>query len=379
MRKKWAVILAGLFFMLLFVSCQRSEFPEREPEDIGGGLVYDHSLVLSDAKEFTADYYDGGYVLLTIAGEKRYLLVPEETEAPEGLSGDIVQISCPVKNVYLVASAAMDMFAALDAMDALRFSGLKAESWYIDEAREAMEKGTLLYAGKYSAPDYEQILSQGCGLAVENTMIYHSPEVLEQLEAFDIPVLVDYSSYEETPLGRMEWVKLYGLLTGKEEEAKAAFEEQAKAYSDAQQELSGQPVVAFFYITSNGEVNVRRASDYLPKMIEAAGGTYFLGSAEQEASASSTMSMQMEEFYSAAKDADYLIYNSTIDGELSSVEDLLNKSGLLKNFRAVQSGQVFCTSQNLYQSSMQLGTITADMHRMLTGDMDGMTYLYRLE
>ena len=114
-------------------------------------------------------------------------------------------------------------------------------------------------------------------------------------------------------------------------------------------------------------------------MIEAAGGTYFLGSAEQEASASSTMSMQMEEFYSAAKDADYLIYNSTIDGELSSVEDLLNKSGLLKNFRAVQSGQVFCTSQNLYQSSMQLGTITADMHRMLTGDMDGMTYLYRLE
>ena len=36
--------------------------------------------------------------------------------------------------------------------------------------------------GKYSAPDYELILVQGCDLAVESTMIYHTPEVKEQLE-----------------------------------------------------------------------------------------------------------------------------------------------------------------------------------------------------
>lgn len=54
-------------------------------------------------------------------------------------------------------------------------------------------------------PDYELILENDCDLAIESTMIYHSPEVKEQLESFEIPVLVERSSYEEHPLGRLEW------------------------------------------------------------------------------------------------------------------------------------------------------------------------------
>lgn len=79
-----------------------------------------------------------------------------------------------------------------------------------------MQTGRIAYAGKYSAPDYERILTAECGLAVENTMIYHTPEVKEQLERFGIPVLVERSSYESSPLARMEWIKLYGILLGKE-------------------------------------------------------------------------------------------------------------------------------------------------------------------
>ena len=39
----------------------------------------------------------------------------------------------------------------------------------------------------------------------------------EMIEDLGIPVLVDRSSYESNPLGRMEWLKLYGLLLGKED------------------------------------------------------------------------------------------------------------------------------------------------------------------
>ena len=91
------------------------------------------------------------------------------------------------------------------------------------------------------------------------------------------------------------------------------------------------------------------------------------------------MTMQMEEFYAAAMDADYIIYNSTIEGELNSVEELLGKSLLLENFKAVQEGNVFCTTKNIYQSSMELGTIIADIHGMLSDQEDGLTYLYRLD
>ena len=45
-----------------------------------------------------------------------------------------------------------------------------------------MKSGDLIYAGKYSAPDYELLLAGGCKFAVENTMISHNPEVKEKLE-----------------------------------------------------------------------------------------------------------------------------------------------------------------------------------------------------
>ena len=80
-----------------------------------------------------------------------------------------------------------------------------------------------------------------------------------------------------------------------------------------------------------------------------------------------------------SEDADYIIYNSTIEGELSSVDDLLAKSLLFEKFKAVQEGHVYCTSKNLYQSTMSLGTITSDIRRMLTGDDADLTYIYKLE
>ena len=100
---------------------------------------------------------------------------------------------------------------------------------------------------------------------------------------------------------------------------------------------------------------------------------------EDEDTRSSTISMQMEEFYAAAREADYIIYNSAIDGELSSVDELLGKSELLEEFKAVREGNVYCTTRDLYQSSMELGTITADIHGMLNGEEGGLVYLYRLK
>ena len=211
-------------------------------------------------------------------------------------------------------------------------------------------------------------------------MVYHTPEVKEQLEKFGIPVMVDYSSYETEPLGRTEWVELYGLLAYREEEAAEAFAGQQEAFASIGDAEDTGKTVAFFYITSSGEVNVRKASDYLPKMIELAGGHYvFSDLGAEDDTASSTVSLQMEEFYAAAREADYLIYNSTIDGVLSSVEELFGKSELLENFKAVREGNVYCTTRDLYQSSMELGTMIADIHGMLNGEEDGLTYLYRLD
>ncbi len=381
MMRRWMAFVLCVSVIGLSVACGSPKEATSKERDmnISSELTYSHSMETVYAEKFSIDYYEDGYALLTIADGSRFLVVPEEMDAPADLMEDIMILQKPVENVYLVASAVMDMFVSLDALAMLRFSGLKADGWYIEEAREAVESGELLYAGNYAAPDYEQIVSKGCDLAIENTMISHNPEVKEQLERLQIPVLVDYSSYETEPLGRTEWVKLYGLLAGKEAEAEQAFQAEMDAVNSFSDEESSGQTVAFFYITTNGEANVRKSTDYLPRMIEMAGGSYiFEELGAEEENASSTVTMQMEEFYASAKEADYIIYNSAIEGELSSVEELVAKSSLLENCKAVQEGKVYCTTKNLYQSSMALGTMIQDIHKMLSGEEDGFTYLYRL-
>ena len=381
MRKRGMVLLLSLL-LLLTAACSSGEggADGERNTDISAELEYEDSMELLYAEKFSVDYYTGGFSLVTVNGSERYLVVPEGKESPGDLAEDITVLYQPLDRIYLVASAVMDMFISMDSLDVIRFTGTKAASWYLEEAREAVETGDILYAGNYSAPDYEQILAEGCDLAIENTMVYHTPEVKEQLEKFGIPVMVDYSSYETEPLGRTEWVKLYGLLADREEEAAEAFAGQQEAFASIGDAEDTGKTVAFFYITSSGEVNVRKASDYLPKMIELAGGHYvFSDLGAEDDTASSTVSLQMEEFYAAAREADYLIYNSTIDGELSSAEELFGKSELLENFKAVREGNVYCTTRDLYQSSMELGTMIADIHGMLNGEEDGLVYLYRLK
>lgn len=354
-------------------------------------LTYDHSMELSYAENFAVDYYEGGYKLLTtrLNGD-RILIVPKHQQAPkdaealvspsaEGEPGKLMVLQEPVKNLYLVASSVMDMFAQLDSMDAISMCGLKEEDWYIPAAKQAMKEGTLLYAGKYSQPDYELLLSQNCSMAIENSMIYHTPEVMEKLDEFGIPTLVEYSSYEEHPLGRVEWVKFFGALLNREEQADKLFEEQEKTLKHVEAEKNTGKTVAFFYITSNGLVQVRQSTDYIPKMIELAGGKYVFENLGDPDSRRSTVNLQLEDFYDGAQDADFLVYNTTIDRQVQTLEDLLKKCSLLKDFKAVKNHQVWCTTEDMYQQSMSAGNLIEDFHRMLTGDDKETRYLYRLK
>ena len=282
-KKQQKTIFIGFMSVALFIICictvctayAADKDNAKTPVDIPG-LTYDHSMELSYAEEFSVDYYNDGYALITINQEGQFLVVPEGKKAPKGLEKDITVIQQPLNNIYLVATSAMDLFRAIDGIDSIRLSGTQENGWYIQEAKDAMESGKMIYAGKYNAPDYELILDEGCGLAIESTMIHHNPEVEEKLEQFGIPVMVERSSYESHPLGRTEWMKLYAVLLGKEDVAEKAFKEQTDKLDKVltSDDKDTGKTVAFFYINSTGAVNVRKNGDYVSNMIELAGGKY---------------------------------------------------------------------------------------------------------
>lgn len=343
------------------------------------GLTYEKAMDLTYAEGFRVYYYNDGYAVIDIDEGDTFLVVPEGKEAPEKLSEDLVVLQQPIEHIYLAATSAMALFDAVDGLDHIRMTGTQASGWYIEHAVEAMNSGAMVFAGKYSEPDYEMLVDEDCDLAIESTMIYHSPKVKEMIEALDIPVLIDRSSYESHPLGRTEWVKLYSVLIDEEAAAESFFEEQAKVIEDLKDFENTEKTVAFFYVHTDGSVVIRNSSDYIPKMIEIAGGRYAFDDMEFDTE-NASITLSMEEFYATALDADYLVYNASIDNPIESMADLLSKSDLFADFKAVKEGNVWCTGKSLYQQTDIVGQLIKDFNQMLTnGDEDEMTFLTKIE
>ena len=353
------------------------------PHEIDYTLCFDSASItpirstLRYADQFSLEYGEEDNVMLTI-GEDRYLLVPAASDAKP--DPGVTLIHTPVKTLYVASSSAMDPLLRIGALPSVRFTSTKREDWTLPEVREGMEEGSLLYAGKYAAPDYELLLGEGTELALENTMIYHTPETKEQLEALGIPVLTERSSYEAHPLGRLEWVKLYGLLTGKTAEAERFFDEQAALAEHVFDQAPTGKTAAFFYIAPNGGVNVRRAQDYVARMIELAGGQYVPADDGDEADARSTMNMETESFYAAAKDADVLFYSATVGGNLETLDELLAKAAWLADFKAVKDGNVWCAEKDLFQQSSGVAVLIDEFYRIFSGtaEADALTYFHKL-
>ncbi len=379
-RKIAALCIAFCMAVLTLTGCGGSggETEEGGAPDING-LTYESEMQLERATGFSVYHYEDGYDLIDIHEGDKFLLVPEGSEAPEGLAEDIIVLQRPIDRIYLAATATMAMFCSCDALDHIRMSSIKENDWSFDEPREAMERGDIIYAGKYSAPDYETLFDEECDLAIESTMIDHTPEVKEMIGKLDVPVMIDRSSYEEDPMGRAEWIKLYGVLTGHQEEADAFFDEQMEKLKALDDFENTEKTVAFFYLTADGKVVVRKSTDYVPKMIEIAGARYAFSDLDDDSDRTS-VDMSVETFYEAAVDADYIIYNGSIDGSVKTMQDLIEKDPIMKELKAVKENKCWVTGDSMYQRTDIVADMILDFHKALTeDDPSDLKYLQKLQ
>ena len=164
----------------------------------------------------------------------------------------------------------------------------------------------------------------------------------------------------------MEWLKLYGILLGRTEQAEEIFRQKVEQVAPILGQESTGKTVAFFSITSNNLITVRRTSDYVAQMVGMAGGVYIFDDLEGDSPGQSTIKLPLETFYARAKDVDVLIYNSTIEGVVETRDQLIEKCPMLKEFKAVQSGDCWCTAQSLFQQSMELADLISDMNLVFT-------------
>ncbi|MBQ4275646.1 MAG: ABC transporter substrate-binding protein, partial [Lachnospiraceae bacterium] len=77
--------------------------------------------------------------------------------------------------------------------------------------------------------------------------------------------------------------------------------------------------------------------------------------------------------------ADIIIYNSSIDGGVASLEELYAKSELFRDFKAVKESNVWCTTNDMYQQSLSVGYMIEDINNVLNEKDDNLHYLFRLQ
>jgi hypothetical protein len=404
MKRSLALVLLAVLAMstLLFAACDRKENEQQ-------GITVAYSQLTSTGKEENTfaelfsiehlkDENEKAYSKIEVFDKEKkldtsWLLLPEGVDKVSGAPAGVNIMTFRDRQNIMVSSAST--MALINAMDALSKVPMTTAdtTWRIQEIKDAIDKGTVKEVGKYSKPDYEQIISIGAEkhvtFAVFSTMLDSVPDVYDQLtKTCNLRIMRDQSSYESHPLGRTEWIKIYGEIFDMRDKSDAVFNGQVEILNETTSKINvpeaERKTVLIFYTTSTKDTfYVRNAADYVTELVNLGGGKQV---AEIGPGKSGNTKMTQELFIEKCSQADYVLYNWTSGASGVKDESL---QGLIdarlgdwfKDFKAYKEGNVWRTSNDFYQKMDKMGEMVADIYKMLYGEnvSDTLTYVNRLK
>ena len=404
MKRSLALVLLAVLAMstLLFAACDKKENEQQ-------GITVAYSQLTSTGKEENTfaelfsiehlkDENEKAYSKIEVFDKEKkldtsWLLLPEGVDKVSGAPAGVNIMTFRDRQNIMVSSAST--MALINAMDALSKVPMTTAdtTWRIQEIKDAIDKGTVKEVGKYSKPDYEQIISIGAEkhvtFAVFSTMLDSVPDVYDQLtKTCNLRIMRDQSSYESHPLGRTEWIKIYGEIFDMRDKSDAVFNGQVEILNETTSKINvpeaERKTVLIFYTTSTKDTcYVRNAADYVTELVNLGGGKQV---AEIGPGKSGNTKMTQEWFIQECSQADYVLYNWTSGASGVKDESL---QGLIdarlgdwfKDFKAYKEGNVWRTSNDFYQKMDKMGEMVADIYKMLYGEnvSDTLTYVNRLK
>ena len=227
-----------------------------------------------DLTEKTKELYEGNVV--------KYLIVPKDVEIPAGLDKDMIVIQLPVEKAYVASEDALKLLdEQLDAAESIKAVGMEQKDCQIEKIAKAMEDKKISFDGAFDDLDYKALVKDEIDFAIlpseflpgnakdeEDTdaadetadtkaedqkddkddkttdekadedktteeLLKEENERLsdtaERLATLTIPMLVDRSADEKTDLAKAEWLKVYGVIFGCEDQANELFQQMVKA------------------------------------------------------------------------------------------------------------------------------------------------------
>jgi iron complex transport system substrate-binding protein len=273
-----------------------------------------------------------------------YVLSPKGAKRPSLAVKNALYIQTPIKSAVCLSNAYVSALSLLGEMDAL--SGVDSASYiYSESARERVSAGKTREVSKGLSPNLELLMA----LSPEAVFTYavgnewdSYPKLLEA----GLPVIICAEWMEDSPLGRAEWIKFFGLFFGKEREAEALFEKVEKSYQNIKMSLNakadGKRPVVLVNAPFQGAWNVSGGKSYMATLIADAGGDYLW----KDDPSSGGLNLSVEAAFSAAQRATLWLN----PGTTATLRELASRDSRFSGLSVFKAGQVWNSNKRILAS-----------------------------
>ncbi|WP_264553639.1 ABC transporter substrate-binding protein [Flavobacterium sp. N2038] len=231
-----------IFFISFFIltGCKKQENIEVAKSDTAKNSV-EFASGLSIVK------YEG-YSVVTISNpwpnankNFKYILKEKEAKVPDSLQA-YATIKVPLESVVVTSTTNIPYLEMLEVEDKL--VGFPHTDYISSEKTRALiDKGSVKNVGQNEKLNVEQLIELSPDLIVTFGVDNNNP-MLDNLKKSGLNVLIQGDWMEQSPLGKAEWIKLYGALFGKEDKAKELFDKIVTSYNQAKKLVADKPATS---------------------------------------------------------------------------------------------------------------------------------------
>ena len=325
----------NVLFLLLLLLCVGCKTKDRTQSDKSGATV-----AMRYAEQIQIDSCDGYWSVRvrnpwdTAKILHTYILVEQGRELPDNLpSGTLVRT--PLRKSLIYSSVHCSLLVELDALDCI---GGVCDLQYIyhPAVRTRCAEGRIVDAGNAMSPDLEKVIDLHPDAVLLSP--FENSGGYGRIEKLGIPIIECADYMETSPLGRAEWMRFFGLLFGRKQQADSLFAEVEKRYASLKSlvdTVSVRPTVlselrnGSAWYTPGGHSTIGR-------LYADAGAAYVWA----DDTRSGSVPLSFETVFDRGRNADFWLfkYNETVDKTLSS---LSAEYAPYAGFRAFQTGRVF--------------------------------------
>ncbi|WP_299665368.1 ABC transporter substrate-binding protein [uncultured Polaribacter sp.] len=326
--KSISLKILSILLLTISISCKKEKNTEI-PEIASTRIKYAKGFDIVDKKGIKQLIIKAAY---QNAAEVFVYTIEKKTTQKSASKSEVLQV--PIDKIVVTSTTHIPMVELLgEETSIVGFPHSKYVS--SEKTRQLIDAGKITEIGKESSLNTEILLDLQPELVVGYS-VTSADKSLTTIKKSGIHVIYNGDWLEETPLGRAEWLKFFGVLFDKEKQADSIFKVIEANYLEAKHiafKAKKQPTILSGAIMSKDIWNLPAGESFVAQYLKDANLNYLWQNSEGKGS----LSLSFESVFDKAKNADFWI----APGYFSSKEQLLKSNGLYAEFDSFKNDRIY--------------------------------------